>query len=215
MSPCTTLSQKHSISSHDLWYLRWHSRFFRYGPQPFSSFFTTTLLWRTQCFTTPKFYCFLSGSIPSYLWVSAFTVSSVWNGILYLLYLENSYALKPIDVKKEMATHSGILALRIPWTEEPGWLWFIVLQRVRHDWSNLACTPKTKLKSHFLWGLLCWLFCTVTFLVTPTVIIAYVSHLALILSFDIAYTTILNCYLTLYVCLFWVPTCDRKERAQN
>ena len=23
---------------------------------------------------------------------------------------------------KEMATHSGILAWRIPWTEEPGWL---------------------------------------------------------------------------------------------
>ena len=110
-----------------------------------------------------------------------------------------------------MATHSSIVALRIPWTEEPGWLWFIVLQRVRHDWSNLACTPKTKLKSHFLWGLLCWLFCTVTFLVTPTVIIAYVSHLALILSFDIAYTTILTYYLTLYVCLFWVPTCDGKS----
>lgn len=85
------------MSSHDLWYLRWHSRFFRYGPQPFSSFFTTTLLWRTQCFTTPKFYCSLNGSIPSYFWVSAFTVSSVWNGIFYLLYVEHSHALKPID----------------------------------------------------------------------------------------------------------------------
>ena len=25
-------------------------------------------------------------------------------------------------LKKEMATHSSILAWRIPWTEEPGWL---------------------------------------------------------------------------------------------
>ena len=25
-------------------------------------------------------------------------------------------------LEEEMATHSGILAWRIPWTEEPGWL---------------------------------------------------------------------------------------------
>ena len=25
-------------------------------------------------------------------------------------------------LEKEMATHSSILAWRIPWTEEPGWL---------------------------------------------------------------------------------------------
>ena len=32
-----------------------------------------------------------------------------------------------------MTTHSGILAWRIPWTEEPGGLWAIESQRVRHD----------------------------------------------------------------------------------
>ena len=37
-----------------------------------------------------------------------------------------------------MATHSSILVWRIPWTEEPGGLQFIVLQRVRHDGSNLG-----------------------------------------------------------------------------
>ena len=37
-----------------------------------------------------------------------------------------------------MATHSSILAWRIPWTEEPGGLWFIRLQRVGYDWSDLA-----------------------------------------------------------------------------
>ena len=30
-------------------------------------------------------------------------------------------------------THSSILAWRIPWTEEPGGLQFIVLERVGHD----------------------------------------------------------------------------------
>ena len=36
-------------------------------------------------------------------------------------------------VEEEMATHSSNLAGRIPWTEEPGRLQSIVLQRVRHN----------------------------------------------------------------------------------
>ena len=39
-----------------------------------------------------------------------------------------------------MATHSSVLAWRIPWTEEPGELQSIGLHRVRRDWSDLACT---------------------------------------------------------------------------
>ena len=35
--------------------------------------------------------------------------------------------------KEEMATHSCILAWRIPWTEEPGRLQSMGLQRVGHD----------------------------------------------------------------------------------
>ena len=36
-------------------------------------------------------------------------------------------------LEKEMATHASILAWRIPWTEEPGGLQSMGLQRVRHD----------------------------------------------------------------------------------
>ncbi|MES9130246.1 hypothetical protein ABEQ10_11990, partial [Cutibacterium acnes] len=36
-------------------------------------------------------------------------------------------------LEKEMATHSSILAWRIPWTEEPGGLQSMGSQRVRHD----------------------------------------------------------------------------------
>ena len=36
-------------------------------------------------------------------------------------------------LEKEMATHSSILAWRIPWTEEPVGLQSTGLQRVRHD----------------------------------------------------------------------------------
>ena len=37
-------------------------------------------------------------------------------------------------LEKKMATHSSILAWRIPWTEEPGRLQSMGLQRVGHDW---------------------------------------------------------------------------------
>ena len=50
-----------------------------------------------------------------------------------------------------MATHSSILAWRIPWTEEPGGLQSMELQRVRHELSvqalqkvSLFCAPKYK-----------------------------------------------------------------------
>ena len=39
-------------------------------------------------------------------------------------------------MEKEMATHSSILAGKTPWTEEPGGLQSMDLQRVRHDWET-------------------------------------------------------------------------------
>ena len=39
-----------------------------------------------------------------------------------------------------MATHSSILAWRIPWTEKPDGLQSIGLQRVRHEYGDLART---------------------------------------------------------------------------
>ena len=36
-------------------------------------------------------------------------------------------------LEKGMATHSSILACRIPWTEEPGWLQSMGLQIVGHN----------------------------------------------------------------------------------
>ena len=36
-------------------------------------------------------------------------------------------------LEKEMATHSSILAWKIPWTEEPGRLQSMESQRVGHD----------------------------------------------------------------------------------
>ena len=36
-------------------------------------------------------------------------------------------------LEKEMATHSSILAWKIPWAEDPGWLQTMGSQRAGHD----------------------------------------------------------------------------------
>ena len=46
----------------------------------------------------------------------------------------SSHLITPLE--KEMATHSSILAWKIPWTEDPGRLQSMGLQRVRHDWAT-------------------------------------------------------------------------------
>ena len=46
-------------------------------------------------------------------------------------------------LEKEMATHSSILACKIPWIEEPGGLQSMRSQRVRHD---LATAQRQKVK---------------------------------------------------------------------
>ena len=47
-----------------------------------------------------------------------------------------------------MATHSSILAWKIPWTEEPGRLQSVGLRRVRRDRGDAAC-----MRSHIqLWS---------------------------------------------------------------
>ena len=44
-------------------------------------------------------------------------------------------------LEKEMATHSSILAWKIPWTEEPGGLQSVGLQRVGHNWATSPPSP--------------------------------------------------------------------------
>ena len=47
------------------------------------------------------------------------------------------------DLEKRMATHSSILAWRIPWTEKPGGLQSMQLQRIRYDWATNTFTFTT------------------------------------------------------------------------
>ena len=55
-------------------------------------------------------------------------------------------------MEKEMATHSSILAWKIPWTEEPGRLQSMGLQRVGHDWAtSLSLSLLHKSSDHWPW----------------------------------------------------------------
>ena len=53
-------------------------------------------------------------------------------------------------LEEEMATHSSIVAWRIPWIEEPGWLQSKGTQRVGHDWA-LAQRQRDKTTKCSMW----------------------------------------------------------------
>ena len=55
-----------------------------------------------------------------------------------LLLLPSSIRVFSSELEKEMATHSSVLAWRIPGTGEPGGLPLMGSHRVGHDWSDLA-----------------------------------------------------------------------------
>ena len=54
---------------------------------------------------------------------SNFDVSLVTQTVKNLPAMQETQEIQEAPLEKEMATHSGILAWRIPWIEEPGRLW--------------------------------------------------------------------------------------------
>ena len=56
-------------------------------------------------------------------------------------------------LEKEMATHSSVLAWRIPGTGKPGGLPSMGSHRVRHDWSDLAAAAAYTRSSRGIWNL--------------------------------------------------------------
>ena len=66
-------------------------------------------------------------------WAAVHGVSKSWTRLSDFTFTYHFHALK-----KEMATHSSVLAWRIPGMGEPGGLPSMESHRVGHDWSNLA-----------------------------------------------------------------------------
>ena len=54
-------------------------------------------------------------------------------------------------LEKRMATHSSILSWRIPWTEEPGGLQSMELQKVRHDWVTNIHKHISRIQRNPVW----------------------------------------------------------------
>ena len=66
-------------------------------------------------------------------WAAVHWVAKSWTQLSDFTFTFHFYALE-----KEMATHSSVLALRIPGTGEPGGQPSMGSHRVGHDWSDLA-----------------------------------------------------------------------------
>ena len=66
-------------------------------------------------------------------WASVHAVAKGWTWLSDFTFTFHFHALE-----KEMATHSSVLAWRIPGTGEPGGQPSMGSHRVKHDWSDLA-----------------------------------------------------------------------------
>jgi len=70
-------------------------------------------------------------------WAAVHGVAKSWTRLSDFTFTFHFHALE-----KEMATHSSVLAWRIPGTGEPGGLPSMGSHRVGHDWSDLAAAYK-------------------------------------------------------------------------
>ena len=66
-------------------------------------------------------------------WATSLTHSSLTSSVKWVCSHDHSIVLE-----KAMTPHSGTLAWKIPWMEEPGRLQSMGSHRVGHDWSDLA-----------------------------------------------------------------------------
>ena len=95
--------------------------------------------------------------LPSHLGVVTWLdlAKRIWDEVIYTLaslvakMVKNLPAMQKAQVRslgqedpleKGMTTHSSILAMKNPWTEESGGLQSMRLQRIRHDWGTNTVT---------------------------------------------------------------------------
>ena len=91
-------------------------------------------LWRRQWHPTPPHSSTMENPMDGGAWKAA--VHGVAEGRTQLSDFTLTFHFHALE--KEMATHSTVLAWRIPGTGEPGGLPSMGSHRVGHDWSDLA-----------------------------------------------------------------------------
>ena len=90
-----------------------------------------------------------NGNPPQYSCLENPVDSGAWWAAVHRV-AQSQTQLKQLSMhalEKEMATHSSILAWRIPGREEPGGLLSVGSHTVRHDWSDLAAAAAEPCKS--------------------------------------------------------------------
>ena len=92
------------------------------------------LLEKQQRRGIPLQYCCLEDPVDGGAWWTAFHgITKSWTQLSDFIFTLHFHALE-----KKTATHSSVLAWKIPGMEEPGGLPSMGSHRVGHDWSNLA-----------------------------------------------------------------------------
>ena len=97
---------------------------------------------------TPLQYSCLENPMDGGAWKAA--VHGVTEGRTRLSDFPFTFHLHALE--KEMATHSSVLAWRIPGTGKPGGLPSMGSHRVGHDWSDLAAAAVAAAQSRCLWA---------------------------------------------------------------
>ena len=83
---------------------------------------------------------------PSHIRTEGYScLAQQWSGLSWTWLSDFPFTFHFHTLEKEMATHSSVLAWRIPRTGEPGGLPSLWSHRVGHDWSD--CTHSLKLLS--------------------------------------------------------------------
>ena len=119
------------------------------------------ILWTRILDTGVGCHAFLQGIFPPRDWTRVSWVSCIGSCIFFFFLTTESHGVAKSQTRlsdftltfhfhaleKEMATHSSILALRVPGMGEPGGLPSMGSHRVGHDWSDLAAAAgKTLVK---------------------------------------------------------------------
>jgi len=99
------------------------------------------LMWRVREGNgTPLQYSYLENPMDGGAWKAA--IHGVAEGRTWLS--DFTFTFQFHSLEKEMATHSSVLAWRIPGMGEPGGLPSVGLHRVGHDWSDLAAAAAVR-----------------------------------------------------------------------
>ena len=125
---------------------------------------------------TPLQYSYLENPMDGGAWWAAVHgVARSWTWLSDFTFTFHFHALG-----REMATHSSVLAWRIPGTGKPGGLPSMGSHRVGHDWSDLA--PAAAMPNDVEYLHVCWQFVYVFWKNVCLDTLPFLIHLSLLLS---------------------------------